>query len=49
MDNVSWFAAGAVLGILASAVYGILKEAKRLDAMDAGWLKEQDRMRRRDL
>jgi hypothetical protein len=47
VDNISCFAAGIVLGILSAAIYGIFREAGRLDKMDATWL-EHERMRRED-
>jgi hypothetical protein len=36
-----------VLGILSAAVYGIFREAGRLDKMDTEWL-TRERMRRED-
>lgn len=48
MDNVTSFVAGVVLGILAAAVYGIFREAGRLDRMDEPWIREQRRMQIRD-
>ena len=48
MDNVDSFAAGVLLGLLIMAAKDVWVGAKRLDQMDEAWMKEQEKMRRRD-